>query len=361
MRNHFSVLTPTRYTRSVQRPFVFVTILREPLSHYASWAHFYKLPETSTSRPPPPDIRRTGKQPTDLARAEEVAAALRRISPPRPLTLDEFVMSSLARKSPMAHSIGLYKQSQLPGFVDTFSLLILMERFDEGLILLRRLLGWSLIDLTYLRINDSHQAQSLHARRSSSKSNDHGGGKQGFLRRSWDGLTVTPSPPVSTLATATKERITELTAQLDGPLYALAKDKFEAQVQAAGPTLHVELRQLKGLQEDLSQLCAALSADEAKNNAEVFKYSGGGKDGIDYQRSDLTRANFTDGGAWTAHLTHGWRKVDSSSSFHRSPPKGFWACRWYALTDLQYEKQIGRQGLAGPVGFTSVDAPPAAN
>jgi len=332
----------------VQQPFVFVTILREPLSHYASWAHFYKLPETSTSRPPPPDVRRIGKQPADLARAEEVAAALRRISPPRPLTLDEFVASSLARKSPMAHSIGLYKQSQLPGFVDTFSLLILMERFDEGLILLRRLLGWSLIDLTYLRINDSHQAQSLRPQGNNGQSNresdDHRNSKRGFLRRSWDGLPVTPSPRVSNLATATKERISELTGQLDGPLYALAKEKFGAQVQAAGPTLRAELNRLKSLQEDLSQLCAALSEEEAISAS---------------QKNDLTRANFSDGGAWTAHLTHGWRKL--STSYQKTPSKGLWACRWYALADLEYEKQIGSQGLADPVAFTSVRAPRASN
>ena len=92
------------YTLAIQRP-VFITILREPVSHYTSWAHFYKLPETSTARPPPPP---TGAIAAIAAADLDGAAAVRAFSSkdtseaPRPLTLDEFVFSSLARRSPMA-------------------------------------------------------------------------------------------------------------------------------------------------------------------------------------------------------------------------------------------------------------------
>jgi hypothetical protein len=369
-----------RYTHSVFRP-VFVTVLREPLSHYASWAHFYKLPETSTSTPPLPDPRRTGKPGTTYGfRAEEVAAGLRRIAPPRPLTLDEFVASSLARRSPMAHSIGLYKPSQLPGFVDTFSLIVLTERFDEGLVLLRRLLGWSLIDLTYLRLNDSHQAPkrvgavgtvaSLPSVASSSagvvnsrgsanrvmsgSSSDGFSPHDGLLRRSWDGLPVTPSPPVASLTLATRQRISELTAQLDAPLYALAVQKFEAQMQAAGPSIRDDLAVFHALQADLQQLCASTTTESTAVALEGAIASGDG--GPDKISGPLTRADFSDGGAWTAYLRHGWRRVGPTSASD-SPPPGLWACRWYALADLEYEKQIGPRGLAQPVAFSAVVTP----
>ena len=132
------------------------------------------------------------------------------------------MVSAKARKSPMAHSVGLYRSNQLDPFIETFAVrhtgsrfacanapssscghvdayqvIVLMERFDEGLLLLKRLLGWDTVDLTYVKINDSHQ---------------------GLLRRSWDGLTVTPSPKVSELSVATRAKITELVSGLDAPL-----------------------------------------------------------------------------------------------------------------------------------------------
>ena len=79
--------------------------------------------------------------------------------------------------------------------------------------------GWNTIDLTYVKINDSHQGQGV-------------AGKGGTLRRSWDGLAVTPSPRVTDLAAATRRRIELLTEGLDQPLYGLARSKFESQVRA---------------------------------------------------------------------------------------------------------------------------------
>jgi hypothetical protein len=138
------------------------------------------------------------------------------------MTLDEFVFSSLARKSPMAHSVGLYRLAQLDAFVAVFGVMVLMERFDEGLVLVRRLLGWDAIDLTYVKINDSHQA-SRQAKATSNgggaggDSGDHGGGGAA-LRRSWDGVPVTPSPKASEMSASTRSRIQELVAGLDTPL-----------------------------------------------------------------------------------------------------------------------------------------------
>lgn len=38
---------------------------------------------------------------------------------------------------------------------DVITLVLLSERFDEGLLLLRRILNWDLRDITYLRLLDS--------------------------------------------------------------------------------------------------------------------------------------------------------------------------------------------------------------
>jgi len=37
--------------------------------------------------------------------------------------------------------VGLYRAAQLRAFVDTFSLIVIMEHFDQGLILLKRLMA----------------------------------------------------------------------------------------------------------------------------------------------------------------------------------------------------------------------------
>jgi len=44
---------------------------------------------------------------------------------------------------------------------DAFTLVLLSERFDEGLLLLRRLLNWDMRDVTYLRLLDSNLAGGM--------------------------------------------------------------------------------------------------------------------------------------------------------------------------------------------------------
>jgi len=101
--------------------------------------------------------------------------------------------------------------------------------------------------------------------------------------------------------------------------YAKATAKFAAQLSAAADApLRAELRAFRGLQEDLARLCPAAEP---------------GSQGL-----HLTRADFGDVGAWTAHLRDGWRTTGG-------------ACRWYRMADLEYEKQIGTDGIATPVAF----------
>jgi hypothetical protein len=92
------------------------------------------------------------------------------------------------------------------------------------------------------------------------------------------------------------------------------------------------------------------------------------------EKVQLTRADFSDMGEWTKYLTHGWKKTTSSSSDYitkdgvsiqphdvsvlchqdsSSPIITTYqlACKWYALTDLEYEKQINHEGYAEAVSF----------
>jgi hypothetical protein len=94
------------------------------------------------------------------------------------------------------------------------------------------------------------------------------------------------------------------------------------------------------------------------------------------EKVQLTRADFSDMGEWTKYLTHGWKKTTSSSSDYitkdgvsiqphdvsvlchqdsSSPIITYQlACKWYALTDLEYEKQINHEGYAEAVSFGGV-------
>lgn len=38
--------------------------------------------------------------------------------------------------------------------------MLLTDRFDEGLMVLRRLLGWSMIDMTYMMLNETTMGSS---------------------------------------------------------------------------------------------------------------------------------------------------------------------------------------------------------
>jgi hypothetical protein len=152
-------------------------------------------------------------------------------------------------------SLGLYRTEHLDSFIDAFSLILLLERLDEGLVLLKRLLvllfhftyqiknyknlnfissqGWDLIDLTHFKINDSHhgRVRSSQAISASDGLTVKSSPREHHLRRSWDGLAVTPTPRISSLKLATSNRIIELTAGLDIPLYNRAANNFDERVR----------------------------------------------------------------------------------------------------------------------------------
>lgn len=102
------------------------TLFREPKQQYISWAYFYYVPN---------------KYPADPA--EVFLSFLREQRNPNPL----------------AGEFGLFSEGDVDTFLEkhfgNFKLILLSERFDECLVLLRRILNWDLIDITYMKILDS--------------------------------------------------------------------------------------------------------------------------------------------------------------------------------------------------------------
>ena len=97
-----------------------------------------------------------------------------------------------------------------PSFGGAVQLWLPMERFDDGMLLLGRTLGWSLLDVTYTVLFDSRQD---HASR-------------------WDGKLIKPTPKASSLSRDLVDSIKQLN-HLDGLIYDHATRLFDQALAAA--------------------------------------------------------------------------------------------------------------------------------
>ncbi|CAM9489080.1 unnamed protein product, partial [Scytosiphon promiscuus] len=84
--------------------------------------------------------------------------------------------------------------------------IILTDRFDDGLLVLRRMLQWDMIDITYCELNETKEGQ-----------------------KRWDGLPFVNRPHFDSLPKEVQEKIDELT-DLDRVLYAAGEIEFEKQL-----------------------------------------------------------------------------------------------------------------------------------
>jgi hypothetical protein len=109
------------YQEIIQDPLVF-TIVREPLSHALSWLAYFKIPKS----------------------IEE---------------LQDLVIGPAMPVNPLAADFALRTHSDVESFLHTeihnFRLVCLAEAFDECLVMLKRVLNWSFLDITYLRLLDA--------------------------------------------------------------------------------------------------------------------------------------------------------------------------------------------------------------
>eukprot|EP00045_Choanoeca_perplexa_P014006 m.162483 g.162483 ORF g.162483 m.162483 type:complete len:1196 (+) comp16533_c0_seq1:148-3735(+) len=138
----------------------------------------------------------------------------------------------------VAGGFGLYTEQATQQFVarwlPTFDIMLLSERFEEGLVLLRRLFNWDPLDITYVRLLDSHSTAGS---------------------RRWDGRRLDPTPRIPALPKAAQEHLNRLT-QLDQLIYNASVAKFEEQLRKQGADFHEEVALFKKLNSQLSQTCS---------------------------------------------------------------------------------------------------------
>ncbi|CAN0564455.1 unnamed protein product, partial [Ectocarpus sp. 12 AP-2014] len=100
----------------------YVTVLREPVAHYLSYYYYF-------------------------------------LNPINKMPIDEYLLKNPHKKllyNPLAAEFGIEDMAQMNYFIKQqmpkFKMVLLTERFDEGLALLQRMLQWDPIDMTYCKM-----------------------------------------------------------------------------------------------------------------------------------------------------------------------------------------------------------------
>ena len=169
-------------------PWALIVPVREPVSHYLSWYNYFAEPDLHLSVQQWVRTRRSANglaAEFGLRTVEDVTSFLK-------------VMAWGVGGDADAPAIGGATQLWLP-----------MERFDDGMLLLRRTLGWSLLDVTYAVMFDSRQE---HASR-------------------WDGKLIKPTPKAASLSKELVDSIKALN-HLDGRIYDKANKLFDGALAA---------------------------------------------------------------------------------------------------------------------------------
>ncbi|EDQ92449.1 uncharacterized protein MONBRDRAFT_22124 [Monosiga brevicollis MX1] len=181
----------------------FVTILREPLSHYVSYFYFYNEPNG-------------GPQNT----LEAAVAAGRN----RDILARDFAVITPADA-----------QEFEARYWPDFRTVLLSDRMTESLVVLAAEWGWSLWDVAYVKLLDSHSSA---------------GSKR------WDGKPIKPTPRLKDLSPDLVQQISTLT-ELDQRLYQLAVEQLERKLHVLGTEVAtLAADRLNAVNRALSQFCS---------------------------------------------------------------------------------------------------------
>lgn len=199
------------YQALIQDPSV-VTILREPVSHYLSGFYYYHEPDMRAKK-------HMQMEPDDHPWLWESVEAKR-------------------WKNPMAAEFGIYSTEELATFLDTglpsFSLIMLTDRFEESLVVMRHLFNLNLQDLTFLTLNE---------------------GLEGHHRYDKKLLKSTPHP--DELDPKLVEKIQSITTA-DAILYDRAAALFDEKVESLkrdGVDVDAEVQALRDVNKRLADTC----------------------------------------------------------------------------------------------------------
>ncbi|CAM9450759.1 unnamed protein product [Discosporangium mesarthrocarpum] len=172
----------------------YVTLIRQPWSHYLSYYYYYKEPQTQV-----------------------------------PIT--RYLEGDGVIRNPLASEFGLRSKQEVNEFIEKYlpgMFVILTDRFDEGLVLLKRMLGWELIDMTYSVVMETDEG----------------------VKR-YDGKTLKRVPKFDDLPKKVQTDIKKHT-WLDSLLYQGAKRQYEKYLEVDGPALEPEVLEFQALQEEVN-------------------------------------------------------------------------------------------------------------
>ncbi|CAN0161576.1 unnamed protein product [Ectocarpus fasciculatus] len=172
----------------------YVTVLREPVAHYLSYYYYF-------------------------------------LNPINKMPIDEYLLKNPHKKllyNPLAAEFGIEDMAQMNHFIKKqmpqFKMVLLTERFDEGLALLQRMLQWDPIDMTYCKMLQT---------------------KKGEMR--WDGKPLENVPKISDLAPEILSHIKART-QLDSKLYQAGTLLYRKYKLEFGPGVDEHFQAFQGVQ-----------------------------------------------------------------------------------------------------------------
>ncbi|CAM9861374.1 unnamed protein product [Pylaiella littoralis] len=194
----------------------FITIVRNPRMHYLSYYYYYVQPEVQLS-------------------VEHFLGSSRKD--------DRFQYQKKRLSNPLCSEFGIRNGKDLDEFIGVelpkFRLMLLTEEFDEGLMVMRRLLGWDMIDMTYAKMMKT----------------------TGGSRR-WDGKELKDVPHWDDLPEWVHKKV-DASIGMDRKLYQAAEDQYIKMKAAVAVDLEADLQEFEELQKVLDGYLQGNSSSEA--------------------------------------------------------------------------------------------------
>eukprot|EP00903_Cladosiphon_okamuranus_P005816 g5759.t2 len=208
----------------------YVTVVRSPRAHFLSYYYYYVQPEVQLSV-----MHFFGSKRTDK----------------------KFKNQQRRLANPLCSEFGITNGEDLEHFIKAelpdFRLVLLTEAFDEGLMIMRRLLGWEMIDMTYSKMMQT---------------------KAGSRR--WDGKELKDVPHWDDLPDWVQDRVDANTA-LDRILYDAAEKHYNEMKAVAAIEIESDLKEFEELQEVVNTYLHENSSSPARHwySGRAEPYRGG--------------------------------------------------------------------------------------
>eukprot|EP00056_Hartaetosiga_gracilis_P016434 m.5023 g.5023 ORF g.5023 m.5023 type:complete len:1351 (-) comp4099_c0_seq2:162-4214(-) len=177
------------------------TMIEDPSQHYLSWMYYFILPKKRKEKP---------------------------------LDVLDLFLKKRVNKNLHAQEFGIRSEASMKQFLDNvfsqFDLVLVKDRLDECLVLLRRMFNWDLLDITYLRIKESG------------------------IR--FDKKHVPRAPKVTTLDEAVQKKIKAL-QPLDYMFFERANARLDELISQQGSDFKQEVIAFRKIQSSLNNVCKA--------------------------------------------------------------------------------------------------------